>query len=143
MVRYCKAHIGGAIGLNNLTLHTRVLDSHILRRARSNAGFFDRRSWMNNDFAPGLERFHARGFVCLDLIVRATDVGPIVRGKPANRQTVDEYMRLLSQIENRDGTTRAPKQKLKTIGRELSSTRSMEIGQTGAHGNFLATIRFE
>src|SRR6266567_4487219 len=113
MVRYCKAHIGGAIGLNNLTLHTRVLDSHILRRARSNAGFFDRRSWMNNDFAPGLERFHARGFVCLDLIVRATDVGPIVRGKPANRQTVDEYMRLLSQIENRDGTTRAPKQKLK------------------------------
>ncbi len=143
MIGNSEPDIGRAVGLDNVTFRTRMLDSHIFRRARGGTRFFDRGSWMNNDFAPGLERFHARGFVSLDLIMSATDVSPIVRGKPTNRQTVDEYMRLLSQIENRNGTMRAPEQKLKTIGRELSSTRSMEIGQTGAHGNFLGPIRFE
>jgi len=107
MVRHCKAHIGGAIGLNNLTLRARVLDSHIFRRTRGGTRFLDRGSWINNDFAPGLERLHACSFVCFDLIVSATDVGPIVRGKPANRQTVNKYVRLLPQIENRNRTTSA------------------------------------
>lgn len=83
---------------------------------------------MNNDFAPGLERFHARSFVCFDFIVSPTDIGPIMRGKPANGQTVDKYMRLLAQIENGNRPARSPQQELKTIGRELSSARSMEIG---------------
>src|SRR5437773_12502544 len=98
---------------------------------------------MDNDFTPGLKRFRAPSLVCLDLIAGATNVGPIVRGKPANRQTVDEYVRLLPQIENGNGTARTPQQKLKTIGRELSSPRSAEVSQTGVRGNFFAAIRFE
>src|SRR5713101_3608140 len=98
---------------------------------------------MNNDFTPGLRRFHAPSLVCLDLIVGATNVGPIVRGKPANGQAVDEYVRFLSQIEIRDRTARAPQQKLKIVGGEFSAARSMELGQTGVGGNFLAALRFK
>ena len=107
MIGNSEPDIGRVVAHNNVVLRTRMLDSHIFRRTRGGTRFLDRGSWINNDFAPGLERFHARSFVCFDLIVSATDVGPIVRGKPANRQTVNKYVRLLPQIENRNRTTSA------------------------------------
>jgi hypothetical protein len=98
---------------------------------------------MNNDLTPGLKRFHAPSLVCLDLIVGATNVGPIVRGKPANRQAVDEYVRFLSQIEHRSRTARAPQQELKTVVGEFSSAGSTEISQAVVGGNLLAALRFK
>src|SRR5438034_5799601 len=130
MIGNREPDIGRAVGLDNVTFRTRVLDSHIFRRARDDTGFFDGGSWMNNDFAPDLERFHARSFVCFDFIVSPTDVGPIVRGKPANGQTVDKYMRLLAQIENGNSLARSHQQELKTNCRELYAARSIEIGRT-------------
>src|SRR5260370_41699313 len=131
VIRNRQTYIGSTISINKVALRTRVLDRHILPRAWDGARFLDRSPGTNNNFATGLERFHARSLICLDLIMSATDVGPIIRSKPANAQTVDEYVRLLSQVEDRHRTARASQQKLETISRKLAAARSMKIGQAG------------
>src|SRR5437762_14345196 len=97
---------------------------------------------MDNDFTPGLKRFHAPSLVCLDLIAGATNVGPIVRGNAANRQAVDEYVRLLSQIVYRSMTGRALRQEFETFSGDSSSAGIPEISLTGAGGPLVVGLRF-
>src|SRR5450759_1196279 len=101
-----KAHISRVTGHDNVTFRAGVLDSHILTRIGSDTRFFDA-AVSDHDYTAGLERLHPRSLICLDGALSAANIGPIVRGKPANREAVDKYVRLLPQIENRDGTVRA------------------------------------
>src|SRR5438046_10693573 len=86
MIGNREPDIGRAVGLDNVTFRACVLDSHIFRRARGDTRVFDGSSWMNNDFAPGLERIQARSFVCFDFIVNATHSAPFMAGRSSTRQ---------------------------------------------------------
>ena len=131
MIRYGDTHISRVIGLNKLAFCARALDGHILRRIRSDTRFFYRSAWPDNDFTPGLKRFHPCTLICFDCVLTATDIHPVIRGIPANRQVIDEYVRLLPQIEDGHRAARSRQQKLEAISRKLTASRSMKIGQAG------------
>ena len=119
-----------------------MLDGHSLRRNGSNAGFFDGSTRANNDFTPTLKRFHPRSLISFDGALAATDIRPVLCSEPANGQSVDKYVRLLSQIEDRHGAVRTRQQKLETSGGKLSAPRCAQIGQISVSGH-LAFARFK
>ena len=103
VISNCDAHIMSAGSLDDVALCICPLDCHMLRWCKISACLLDGFPRMNSDFTPGFERLHTCGFVCFDRCLTAINVRPVVCGKPANRETVDEYVRFLPQIENCDG----------------------------------------
>ena len=95
VIRDRDAHIMSASSLDDVAFSARPLNSQMLRLCGINACFFDSFPRMNSDFTPGFERLNTCAFVRFDCCLTATNVRPVVCGKPANRQTVDEYVRFL------------------------------------------------
>ena len=106
MICNCDSYVCYAINSNNVAFRARVVDGHILRCTRGNAGLFDGSTRPNNDFTPNLKRFYPCTLIGFDCTLIATDIRPVVCSKLANGQSVDKYVRLLSQIEDRDGAAR-------------------------------------
>src|SRR5439155_5300311 len=131
MIRYGDPHISRLIGLNKLTFRARRPDDHILRRTRSNTGFFNGSARPNNDFTPKLERFYPCPLICLDCALTAPDIRPVACSKPANSQSVDQYVRLLPQIEAPHWAAHARQQKLEPISSNVAAPRTMKVGQAG------------
>src|SRR5947209_2767144 len=93
MIGNSKTDIGRVICLNQVPLCLCVLDYHMRRPTGRCARFLDIGPG-NCDFAVWLERLYPCSFVRLDCGMSPSNVGPIIRGKPANGEAVDKYMRL-------------------------------------------------
>ena len=92
------ADIIRASGLDHIALNARALDSNPLRWDGFRVAVFHRMAWPNINFVPTLKRCYPRSFIGFNFALTSTDVCPIARRIPADRQIVHEEVRFLSQI---------------------------------------------
>src|SRR6266436_9575070 len=89
MVCNGNSYITRACGRDKIAFDARFFYDYLLRDGRVSVALFDRLTWSNCNFVTGRERLRSRSLVLFDFSLAATDICPIARREPTNRQAVD------------------------------------------------------